>query len=81
MTEILEVLKKHGQRLDFEIANEIGMPLSKVRQGLTALAGTREAILCHTTRFENNKAIETWQCRVSGFVPPAAPGRKPKPKK
>jgi transcription initiation factor IIE alpha subunit len=80
VTEILDYLKKHGQRLDSEIAKEMGMPLAMVRQKLTALANTREAILCTLTRFENDKRIDTWQCRVSGFVPPAAPGRKPKPK-
>jgi transcription initiation factor IIE alpha subunit len=80
VTEILEYLKKHGQRLDSEIAKEMGMPLATVRQKLMVLADNREAILCSLTRFENDKRIDTWQCRVSGFVPPAAPGRKPKPK-
>ena len=80
MTEILEYLKKHGQRMDFEIAKEMGIPLASVRESLMALAGTREAILCNLIRFENDKRIDTWQCRVSGFVPPSAPGRKPKPK-
>jgi transcription initiation factor IIE alpha subunit len=78
--ETLQCLKKHGQRLDLEIAKEIGVPLVTVRQQLSALSDLREAIVCKTIRFENGKKIEAWQCRVSGFVPPAAPGRKPKPK-
>ena len=78
MTETLQYLKKHGQRLDLEIAKEMGVPLATVRQRLTALAHTGEAIVCNTIRFENGKKIEAWQCRVSGFVPPPAPGRKPK---
>jgi len=79
--DILQCLKKHGQRLDLEIAKETGLPLAAVRQRLAALADTREAVVCQLTRFENGKRIDTWQCRVSGFVPPAAPGRRAKPKK
>src|SRR3954471_3404515 len=80
MTETLQCLKKHGQRLDLEIAKEMRMPLATVRAHLTALADRREAIVCKTIQFENGRQIEAWQGRVSGFVPPAAPGRKPKAK-
>ena len=80
MTETLQCLKKHGQRLDREIAHELRMTVAAVRQHLTALADSRQAIVCKTIQFENGKQIEAWQGRVSGFVPPAAPGRKPKPK-
>ncbi len=79
MVEILQCLKKYGQRLDFEIAKEMGMPLATVRRQLVDLAATRAVIMCNFTRFENGKRIDAWQCRVSGYVPPAAPGRKPKP--
>jgi hypothetical protein len=37
-------------------------------------------ITCQLTRFEKGKRIEAWQCRVSGYVPPLAPGRKAAPK-
>jgi len=80
MTETLEYLKKHGQRLDLEIAREMRVPLATVRLHLTALADSREAIVCKTIQFENGRPFEAWQGRVSGFVPPAAPGRKPKTK-
>jgi len=80
MTETLEYLKKHGQRLDLEIAREMRVPLATVRLHLTALAESREAIVCKTIQFENGRPFEAWQGRVSGFVPPAAPGRKPKTK-
>jgi predicted ArsR family transcriptional regulator len=78
MIEILQCLKKHGQRLDLEIAKEIGVPLATVRQRLAGLAATGEVVTCNLTRFEGGKRIEAWQCRVSGYVPPAAPGRKAK---
>jgi len=80
MTETLQCLKRHGQRLDMEIAKETRASLATVRQHLTALADCREAIVCKTIQFENGRQFEAWQGRVSGFVPPAAPGRKPKPK-
>ena len=78
MIETLQCLKEHGQRLDSEIAKELGISLVTVRQQLSALASTREAIVCKTIRYENGKSIEAWQCRVSGYVPSPAPGRKPK---
>src|SRR5438552_17391386 len=77
--EILQCLKKYGQRLDLEIAKEMNMPLATVRQGLAGLAATEAIITCSLTRFEKGKRIDAWQCRVSGYVPPLAPGRKAKP--
>jgi len=80
MTETLQYLKKHGQRLDLEIAKEMRVPLATVRQHLTALAESREAIVCKTIQFVKGVQFEAWQGRVSGFIPPTAPGRKPKSK-
>ena len=80
MVEVLDCLKKYGQRLDVEIAREIGMPLATVRTRLAGLAATGAVITCSLTRYEKGKRLDAWQCRVSGYVPPPAPGRKPKPK-
>jgi predicted ArsR family transcriptional regulator len=76
--ETLHCLKKYGQRLDLEIAQEMGVPLATVRRRLVGLAATKEVIMCNLTRFESGKRIDAWQCRVSGYVPPVAPGRKAK---
>ncbi len=78
MIETMKCLKKYGQRLDLEIAKEMGLPLATVRKNLTALAATGAVITCTLTRFESGKQIDAWQCRVSGYVPPLAPGRKAK---
>ena len=78
MLTVLECLKKHGQRLDLEIAKETGVPLAIVRDQLAALAAKREVIVCTLTRFEHGRRIDAWQCRVAGYVPPPAPGRKAK---
>ena len=80
MVEILDCLKKYGQRLDVDIAKETGVPLEKVRERLAALTAAGAVITCKLTRFEKGKRIEAWQCRVSGYVPPLAPGRKATPK-
>ena len=78
MMEILECLKKYGQRLDLEIAEEMRVPLATVRRRLAGLAATGEIVTCTLTRFEGTKRIDAWQCRVSGYIPPPAPGRKAK---
>ena len=78
MIEVLECLKKYGQRLDLEIAKETGVPLAVVRERLTDLAATGAVIKCNLTRFEHGKRIEAWQCRVAGYVPPVALGRRAK---
>jgi hypothetical protein len=76
--ETMKCLKKYGQRLDLEMAKEMGLPLATVRKDLTALAATGAVIICSLTHFENGKQIDALQCRVSGYVPPLAPGRKAK---
>lgn len=80
MVEVLECLKKYGQRLDLEIAKETGVPLDTVRERLAALAATGAIITCALTRFDKGKRIDAWQCRVSGYMPPLAPGRKAAPR-
>jgi hypothetical protein len=35
LTEVLDLLRKHGERLDSEIAEEMGIPLETVRQQLS----------------------------------------------
>jgi transcription initiation factor IIE alpha subunit len=75
--EVLACLRKYGQRLDVEIASETGLPLEEVRRGLLALAATGEVITSRLTRFDEGKRLDAWLCRVSGYVPPPARGRKP----
>jgi transcription initiation factor IIE alpha subunit len=74
----LECLEKHGQRLDYEIADETGVSLTKVREQFAALAGSGRVITCKLTRFEKGLPVEAYLYRASGFFPKPAPGRKPK---
>ena len=78
MPEILKYLKQHGERLDSDIAKATGMSLTEVRRGVVGLAAEGKIITCKLTRFEEGKAKEGWLCRMSGYIPQAAPGRKSK---
>jgi hypothetical protein len=77
--DILQCLRKHGQRLDSEIAEETGVALAKVRERFAVLTGTGEVITCKLTRFHNGEPVDACLYRASGYFPPPAPGRKPKP--
>jgi predicted ArsR family transcriptional regulator len=78
MQEVIQCLKKYGQRLDLEVASEMRVPLATVRKHLAELSAAGDVVMCQLTRFEGSKTIEAWQCRVSGFVPAPAPGRRPR---
>lgn len=73
---VLEHLKKFGQLLDSEIAIGTGIPLPKVRSALAELVERGEIARCKVTRFTDGKPVEAMLCRISGYVPPAAPGPK-----
>jgi transcription initiation factor IIE alpha subunit len=81
MHEILKYLKDHGERLDLEIAAEMGVSLEDVHLCLSELSGRGEVIMCRSTRFTDGMKVEGVLCRVSGYFPPMSPGRKPKPPK
>jgi len=74
---ILQHLKKHGQQLDSEIAAATGIPLPKVRICLSELSARGEISRCSVTRFNDGNVVEGMLCRVAGYIPPVAPGRKP----
>jgi hypothetical protein len=78
MNEILKYLKKHGEKLDAEIAEGAHLSLSKTRLYFAELAAKHEVVLCDSIRFEKGKKIEGLLCRVACFTPPASPGRKAK---
>ena len=79
MKEILQYLKKNGERLDKEIAVATGASLTNVRLHLSELAAKGEIVACNTTRFERGKKVEGISCRLAGYIPKAAPGRKSRP--
>ena len=73
---VLEYLKKHGQRSDREIANETGISLIQVRTSIAELETIKAISSCSLTYFEGGVAVVGMLCRLSGFIPSAAPGRK-----
>lgn len=74
---VLAYLKKHGQLTDREIAAATGLSLPKVRASLAGLEARGEITSCRVTRFAEGKPVQGLLCRVSGYVPPKTPGRKP----
>lgn len=78
MQEILEYLKLNGERLDSEIAAATGISLAKVRLNVSDLSARGDVMVCRSIRFKDGKQIDGMLCRISGYIPPAAPGRKSK---
>jgi len=76
--EILNYLSNHGERLDTEIAVATGISRTNVRLYLSELASKGEIMTCISIKYEKGKKIEGISCRLTGFIPPASPGRKPK---
>ncbi len=75
-TTILQYMKKHGQKLDREIAKDTDMALSQVRITINELQKTKAVFNCNVINFEDGVATEGILCRFSGYIPPQAPGRK-----
>lgn len=69
MKEILQYLKKYGDRLDTEIAVATGISLANVRLQLSELAAKGEVMACLSTRFEKGKKIEGIRCRLADISP------------
>lgn len=78
MKEILLYLKIHGEQIDTEIAAATGISLADVRLYLSELAAKGEIMACHSIKFEKGKKVEGIRCRIAGYIPPTAPGRKSK---
>lgn len=74
---VLEYLKKHGQKTDFEIAEATGIPLAKVRAALSEMSARGDISSCTVTRFRDGKPVEGMLCRIAGTIPAPTPGRKP----
>lgn len=74
---ILQYMKKHGQKLDREIAKDTGIALPQVRHTIAELQSTKAVFSCNVTNFEGGVAVEGILCRISGYFPPASAGRKP----
>ena len=78
MHDILQYLKHNGEQLDSQIAAATGIALAQVRSSLVELAARGEVVVCRSIRYQDCKPREALLCRIAGFIPPAAPGRKAK---
>ena len=77
MQAILDYLKLGGDRLDTEIAAATGMTLDSVRSTVTSLQKRGEVMVCRSIRYKDGEEVDSMVCRISGYIPPRAPGRKP----
>ena len=76
MQAILQYLKLNGEQLDSEIATAMGISLAKVRVSVSELSARGDVVVCRSIRFRDGKPIDGLLCRMSGYTPPAGPGRK-----
>jgi predicted HTH transcriptional regulator len=76
--EILQYLGKNGERFETDIAEATGISRTNVRRYLSELASNGEIMTCLSIRYDKGKKIEGISCRLTGFIPPASPGRKTK---
>lgn len=78
MQAILDYLKNSGERLDTEIAAATGLSLASVRLHVTGLQARGAVMACRSIRYKDGKEVSGMLYRISGYIPPAAPGRKSK---
>ncbi len=76
LNEIQQYLKKHGERSDKEIAEALGIALADLHLQLEELKDKNQVMVCHSTKYVKGKEVKAIVCRIAGFTPPAAPGRK-----
>lgn len=78
MNSILEYLNKHGEKMDIEIAEATRLSFPAVKAKLSDLALSGAVISCNVTKFIDGVKMVGISSRISGSVPQASPGRKPK---
>ena len=75
-SDVLDCVRRHRERYDFEISAEMAAPLETVRRLGAELISARSVIACVVTRYADGDATDAWLYRIAGFTPPPAPGRK-----
>ena len=74
---VLKYLQKHGQKIDYEIVKDTGIDLKELRKTISELQSKNLIQTCTIIQHgAKGKLIEGTQCRIAGYTPPAAPGRK-----
>ncbi len=78
MKEILQLLKTSGEQLVTEIATAVGLSITSTRSIIADMTIRGKIMSCQVTRFAKGKKFDGMSCRIAGYIPPAAPGRKSK---
>ena len=74
---IIQHLRANGEQLNADIAAALQIPKDVVRRHVSQLSSTGDVICCQVTRYSDGKKVEDVSCRLSAYVPPRSPGRKP----
>lgn len=81
MKAIVDHLKLHGEQFDADIASALELPLEQIRSAIRELSAQGTVMMCFVTRYGKGTQVEGFACRLSGFIPPPAPGRRQAPAK
>ena len=74
---ITQYLRTNGEQLNADIAKALKIPRDVVKRHVSQLAAAGDVICCQVTRYSDGKKVEDVSCRLSAYVPPRSPGRKP----
>ena len=74
---ITQYLRTNGEQLNADIAKALKIPRDVVKRHVSQLAAAGDVICCKVTRYSDGKKVEDVSCRLSAYVPPRSPGRKP----
>lgn len=74
---IIQHLRANGEQLNADIAAALKIPRDVVRRHVSQLSSAGDVICCQVTRYSDGKKVEDVSCRLSAYVPPRSPGRKP----
>ena len=74
---ITQYLRTNGEQLNADIAKALKIPRDVVKRHVSQLAAAGDVICCKITRYSDGKKVEDVSCRLSAYVPPRSPGRKP----
>ena len=76
MDQILQYLKKHGEKLDAEIAKATHLSLPITRQYLAELAAKGEVVNYHSTQLIEGQKIVGMRYRLAGAISPVESSMK-----
>jgi hypothetical protein len=73
----LSYLKKHHQRIDSVIAEDIGLDIETIRKIILDLESKHVIQTCNISYYNKNGEVQKGiLCRIAGYIPTSSPGRR-----